>query len=151
MSHVMPLLTDDQIAAHEAGHALVCHLMGDRIEVVKMYTGPQSASVKPVEWPPSRAAIMAGNAAEVLLGMTVYPERAKNDFTIAAELPVDAGNPSPRRILMTHVEAFDQLRAWFTQAREEQTELDGSQVHDFLEKRGCRFGEGDSEPDPQEP
>src|SRR5690349_7436114 len=120
--------------------------MGDRIEAVKMYTGPHSASVKPVEWPPRRAPIMTGNAAELPLGMTSSPERAKKDFATAAELPLDAGDPSPRRMLITHLEAFHHLRTRFVQAREEQTELDGSEVHDFLEERGCRFGEGDSEP-----
>lgn len=144
MNNPMPLLADHQIATHEAGHALVGHLMGDRIGIVKMYTGLQSASVVPVEWPPSRAMVMAGNAAEILFGMTVYPERAEHDLSVAAGLPVDAGNPSPRRMLIAHMEAFEDLRAWFSEARVERRELDGSKVHEFLEARRCAFRGGES-------
>lgn len=136
----VPLLTDEQIATHEAGHALVAHLMGDTIETAFMYQGEQRASIKPASWPPSRATILAGMAAEVLLGFTVYPQRAAKDSTIAAALPHDPGNPSPRGMLMTHKEAFDALRLWFTEARVARQTIPGSDIHSFLDARHCLFG-----------
>lgn len=139
-SEVVPVLTDEHIAAHEAGHALVAHIMGDTIEAAFMYLGEQKAAVRPTTWPPSRATILAGMAAEVLLGFTVYPQRAANDSRIAADLPQDEGNPSPRAMLMAHRAAFDALRHWFIEARVARQTIPGADVHSFLVTNGCPFG-----------
>lgn len=39
-------LSDTQIAAHEAGHAVVGHLLGEEIAKALPYTGPQSGTVR---------------------------------------------------------------------------------------------------------
>jgi hypothetical protein len=145
-SVVMPPLTDEHIAAHEAGHALVAHLMGDRIEVAYMYKGEQSASVKPVDWPPSRATILGGLAAELLLGFTIYPQRAETDRAHAASLPNDPGDPSPRGMLIAHQGALNALRQWFTEARQARLTIPGVDIHAFLETQGCVFGSLDAGP-----
>lgn len=139
-AEAVPRLSDEHIAAHEAGHALVAHLMGDTIEAAFMYQGEQRASIKPVTWPPSRASVLAGMAAEVLLGLTIYPQRAAKDSAIAADLPHDPGNPSPRAMLIVHKEAFDALRRWLTEARVARQTIPGADIHAFLDARHCFFG-----------
>lgn len=136
----LPPLTDEQIAAHEAGHALVAHLMGDEISEAKMYTGEQSASVRPTNWPPSRATLLGGVAAEHLLGFAVNPVRAAKDMTHAAALPVDPNEPGARTLLAEHQPALDALRAWFTTARQHRVIVPGDEIHAFLTELGCGYG-----------
>ena len=133
-------MTDEHIAAHEAGHAFIAHLMGDEIREVDMYTGEQAAAVRPVNWPPTRATLLAGVVAETLLGYAVNPVRAQNDMNNAAPLPVDPDAPSPRTLMIEHLPALGALRDWFTEARIAKATIPGSEVHEFLSNLGCDFG-----------
>jgi hypothetical protein len=136
----LPPLDDSQIAGHEAGHCLVAHLMGDTIEKVEMYKGAEGASVTPVHWPPARATLLAGVAAELALDYQVNPVRAQKDMTNAAKLPGDAEGPSAHTLIASHLDALRALQHWLIEARANHAVISGDEVHGCLQELGLSFG-----------
>jgi hypothetical protein len=114
--------------------------MGDEIKEIAMYTGEQSAAVRPTTWPPSRPTLMAGVVAEFVLGFDLNPARAAQDMRDVADLPVVEADPSPRAILIEHQAVLTSLGEWLRTARQDGSVIPGSDVHVFLRDQGCGFG-----------
>lgn len=132
-------LSDEQIAAHEAGHALVAHLFGEQIAQVDAYNGPQAAKVSFVSAIQAEQIRLAGTCGELAAGFSASPPDACGDMN-GVDLEVPRAEPGALSLLWENGDAHTQLSAAFTSARRERRVITGSEVHNFLEDLGCVFG-----------
>ena len=73
-------LSDEQIAAHEAGDALVCHLIGETIQAVDRYTDPQPAKVTFAVAVQAEQVWLARSAGEFIAGFEAPPPDGWSDM-----------------------------------------------------------------------
>ena len=108
-------MSDEQIAAHEAGHALVAHVLGEAIREVAMHVDDENdvggATVRLREPVRYRSTALGGMYTEPHAGFRLYSGKANQDARLGAQLPED--NYSARSLLLNREVAFLELRRWF--------------------------------------
>jgi hypothetical protein len=134
-------MTDKQIAAHEAGHALLAHVLGESIREVAMRVDDEhevnGASVRLHSAVRHQSTALGGMYGEMQAGFPLYSGKAGHDASLAAQLPKD--EYSPRSLLAKYEDVFRDLWSWFEEARTGQRTLSGDDVHAFLTSRGVAF------------
>lgn len=126
------------IPVHEAGHCLVMHCLGQRIDKVRLFKNDKSlgrtypVDVKLVTKP----VFMGGMVAEMNIGIDWKLEHFATDMERIHHVPGDpdiarpivAGNADALKALAR--EFADLMGAW----------VEGTRVHEILEQAGCAFG-----------
>jgi hypothetical protein len=142
-------LTDRGVAVHEAGHALMAHLVGMRIGFAAPFVHEAAGKVILREAVP-RVVALAGMTAGLLTGLRLGSNNCEQDVIVARSQP-DDGFGTGWGVLMRHRPHLDDLARWFLEHRLEARVvlarehlclvLPGDDVHAFLTARGCNFGD----------
>jgi hypothetical protein len=123
------------IPIHEAGHCLVMHCQGQRIEKVRLFRvdGESLGRTYPVDpSQTSKAVLMAGYTAQRAFGIAVSTNHVGKDMV---NLHKAADSPEEAKVLIEeHFEALRTLAELFVS--EVGRWVSGDRVHDLLESAG---------------
>lgn len=136
--HEQRHLSDSQIAAHEAGHALAGHVLGERILEVQTYTGPQSALVRFEHAIHAEQVRLAGSIGELVAGFSVSPPDACSDMG-GVDLTKPRAEPGAYTLLLRHLDAHRGLTVMVADGRQGREVIPGLVIHSYLEEVGIAF------------